>query len=1520
MTLKSNYGCLVVCFLFISSISTAQNLPFVLNCDRPPQNRNLCDSLNARGGLEGQNEFCENQEVIFVNNTPQLVDSTIYCWGDGTYSIESGKNNGKHKYNFPRDTCLKENNGIIELEIKMIVFKRCPNGYSVNRITTPVLIRLRPKIELQIPDPVCENVEFTIRNSSCGNDVASSIKCSYVFGNGAVNNGCGSTITYKYPQAGTYPFQYTLSNRCGERSFSQTINVIGLPKAIAKIKPDTAPSRKSFIICLQGGGVVNLSGEASKNSSSYVWSTSASTGITWFTRKDTITPMIQFTKDGSYTLILKADNSCSKPSFDTLLFKVVSAQALSLNAQPDACVPLDLYKPSPIVVGAKYFFNGNLFNPNTGIRADLGQHIVVATLENECGNQERRDTFSIIESVPVKITSDRGKTICVNTSVTLSANVEGGRWQGQDISPAGIFIPKTEGRFTLTYARGTGDCEKKDTIIYVVVKAENLTLNPQTDECAVFKYQPKPFLSNAVYFLDGAIFNGADGIQAGLGVHNVLVTLENACGKQEMRDTFSVTPAEVLKINTARGQSICTNKSINLDVTPVGGTWSGQSVTPNGVFTAQTAGAFTLTYTLGSGSCLQKDTISFTVIGSVSLSLDDQIDQCLPFKFRPSPIISEAVYTMDGTIFNANDGVDVAVGTHKIEASLKNLCDSSKISKTFKVTGLPMIDLMMADTVACFQGSSLILKATASTNDGRWSGQGVERDSFIPNKAGFGLHTLTYTAGGTGCEANRSIKVKVIGVEVKTGVNDLKICDPDRATVTPLSGGTPANGQYRLGSPTGEILTKITPSVLGVGTHRIYYVIIDSTTSSLACPSYAYFTVSIYGRPTGGIQGDSAKCTNTPLSINANGGDTYDWDLGEGTTKQGSTITHSYTQAGNYKVRLIVVSDAGCRDTLFKSIKIVAPADAIPSPKDTIICHGSSVQYRIVSGKAESFTWLRDGEEVAKGIQPQPIIFENLEQNNKTYRMSLSMGVSVCPNQTQTMTVTVRPKVKAIISASKSRVCSNESVQFAPNLSRGHISRWQWDLGNGTISRDSLPSKMVYQTDTAVRLITIRLMVEDTLCAKDTTSIQIEVIPLSTRAFMNVEQTRVCQGVPTRFINQSSRFSKITWNFGDFTPNSSDSIAYHIFKQPGIYTVTLYAYSDCGGFDTVKQAITVLAAPILKGLSYDIADKCFQTKVRLWARLGSSILPNIEWHLGDSSVRREDTITYQYAKGGDYWVKAIVISAQTQCPATDSIKITLKDPLRLDIQSIRWDSCGNSEGIISLKATNGFLPLRYAMDTINWTETSIFANLKGEKRYNFYVQDAQKCSAQATADLKGRMPLSVQLGKDLDINMCDSVRLQATINVSNRMIQKINWSINRNCLTPDCSAIIARPAKTTLYKVTVTDTLNCISIDSILVNVNEKWGFYDPNVFSPNGDGHDDVFYLQGNDCAIVKIKSFRIITEWGNVVYEQFNIPINQADVGWNGKFGDTPMGAGVYKWFAKLELFNGDIILKNGNVTLHK
>jgi large repetitive protein len=1431
------------------------------------------------------------------------------------------------------------------------------------------------------------------------------------------------------------------------------------------VKPDTAPQRKSFVVCLQGGGVVNLSGEASLNSSSYVWSSVPATGISWQTRKDTITPKIQFINEGNYTLKLTTDNSCNRPSTDTLHFKVISAQSLSLTPQPDACAVIDVYKPKPIIAGAKYTFDGNIFNPNTGIKADVGQHIVIAVLENECGNQEIRDTFTIVQPVPVQITTERGKTLCVNGSLTLTASVEGGRWQGTDINAnTGVFTPKSEGRFTLTYLRGTSECERKDTINIVVVKAVSLTLTPQSDECSVFNYLPKPVIPNAVYTLDGtafnpntgvqaglgshtvlvtlenacgkqeakdtfvvaqaetlkisttrgqslctgktvtldvspangtwtgtsvtskgvftpqtagnfvltysigsgsclqkdtisfnvvagvaliltpqsdectvfnylpkpvipnaiytldgAIFNPNTGIQAGFGEHKVLVSLENACGKQEVKDTFSVTQSEALKINTARGQSVCLNKSLNLDVTPTGGTWSGQFVTASGVFNPQTVGNYVLTYSRGSGSCLQKDTIAFNVVGTVSLSLNNQADQCLAFKYRPTPLVPNAVYTMDGVVFNANDGVDVGVGSHIIEASLKNLCDSSKITKTFKITGLPAIDLMIGDTVACYQGGTLTLKASASTNDGRWSGAGVENGVFTPSKAGFGIQTLTYTAGGTGCEANKTIKVKVIGVEVKTGMNDLKICDPARAVDVPLIGGSPAGGQYRLETPTGQILTKITPSVLGVGTHKIYYVLIDSTTSSLACPSYAFFTVIIYGRPAGGIQGDSAKCTNTPLSIKASGGDSYAWDLGEGTTKQGATISHSYSKEGVYNVRLIVVSDAGCRDTLFKSVKIDAPADAVPSPKDTIICSGSAVQYRIVSGKAESFTWLREGEEVAKGKQPPPLVFENFEQNNKTYQMSLTMGVSVCPNQSQTMKVSVRPKVKAVISASKNRVCSNESVQFAPNLSRGHITRWQWDLGNGVISRDSLPSKMVYQADTIVRFIPIRLIVEDSLCGKDTSTFQLEVIPLSTKAFLNVEQIRVCQGIPTRFVNQSSRFSNIVWNFGDGSTFSSDSIAFHIFKKTGTFTVTLEAYNICGGYAKDTQRITVLPSPQLDSVTYKRLDKCNETRVQFKGYIQNTQPTVYKWTFsnGDTSLLEQPILDFK--TGGIFKAILNAIFASNGCPARDSVSLVLKNPLALKIDSLVPDICGNNNGVVMVSVTGGNQPYRYAVNDTNFQfDRALFRNLRGRETYNIFVKDAVGCTQATKTYLDGRPPLVVSLGPDLKIDLGDSVLIRAETNFKSTK-NTFKWLNTEGVRCGDCVVSAVRPKRTQAYRVLAKDSLNCEALDTILVEVVVKRLIAMPNVFSPDDSGHNDKLFPSGG-VGVEKVNYLRVYDQNGILVYEKLNFQPNEASVGWDGVFKNQALVPQTVTYVMEVLFYDDEKKVYKGNVLLIK
>jgi gliding motility-associated-like protein len=82
------------------------------------------------------------------------------------------------------------------------------------------------------------------------------------------------------------------------------------------------------------------------------------------------------------------------------------------------------------------------------------------------------------------------------------------------------------------------------------------------------------------------------------------------------------------------------------------------------------------------------------------------------------------------------------------------------------------------------------------------------------------------------------------------------------------------------------------------------------------------------------------------------------------------------------------------------------------------------------------------------------------------------------------------------------------------------------------------------------------------------------------------------------------------------------------------------------------------------------------------------------------------------------------------------------------------------------------------------------------------------------------------------------------------------------------------------------------------------------NVFSPNGDGSNDVLHILGNGIDEVQ---FSIYDRWGEKVFET-----TSATDGWDGTFRGKPMNVGVFVYFIKGKYKNGESIDKNGNVTL--
>jgi gliding motility-associated-like protein len=83
-----------------------------------------------------------------------------------------------------------------------------------------------------------------------------------------------------------------------------------------------------------------------------------------------------------------------------------------------------------------------------------------------------------------------------------------------------------------------------------------------------------------------------------------------------------------------------------------------------------------------------------------------------------------------------------------------------------------------------------------------------------------------------------------------------------------------------------------------------------------------------------------------------------------------------------------------------------------------------------------------------------------------------------------------------------------------------------------------------------------------------------------------------------------------------------------------------------------------------------------------------------------------------------------------------------------------------------------------------------------------------------------------------------------------------------------------------------------------------------PTGFTPTGDGENDVFVIRGGPFEAV---DFRIYNNWGQEIFATTEI-----DAGWDGTYKDEPAPPGVYTWTFVVQIADGKVIKKSGDVTL--
>ncbi|MDR0729831.1 MAG: PKD domain-containing protein [Prevotellaceae bacterium] len=177
-----------------------------------------------------------------------------------------------------------------------------------------------------------------------------------------------------------------------------------------------------------------------------------------------------------------------------------------------------------------------------------------------------------------------------------------------------------------------------------------------------------------------------------------------------------------------------------------------------------------------------------------------------------------------------------------------------------------------------------------------------------------------------------------------------------RVTTAIVTGGVPPyTYQWSRGTPVGANGESMATDEEGMA----FVTVIDQR----GCRAETSFDVSVT-QGVFGIEPEMKDCTQHVYTFDASvydaqPGDTYLWDFGDGSTATGRLQTHRFEQPGIYTVSLTVTNRI-CTYVLAQQLGVEGPPDLLIYPVDPKFCPGDSIVLTVTG--AETYLW-SDGSE-----------------------------------------------------------------------------------------------------------------------------------------------------------------------------------------------------------------------------------------------------------------------------------------------------------------------------------------------------------------------------------------------------------------------------------------------------------------------------------------------------------------------------------------------------------------------------
>ncbi|TNE79263.1 MAG: PKD domain-containing protein [Bacteroidetes bacterium] len=1138
----------------------------------------------------------------------------------------------------------------------------------------------------------------------------------------------GATAQNYYAlDSGTYYVRAVDANSCADTSAMQAVTLAPTPVASLVMSTDS-------ILCADQNAVLHA---ASQNGWTFQWQRN-SANILLATDS-----FYSASLTGNYRFIVQNSFACKDTSrIQSILINPLPTAAITAGGDTTFCDGDSVLLNAQTGLGYSYnWYFGSSLTGETGTSyyaLDSGVYRLIVQDGNGCIDTsawQRVDAFTL----PTAVVAAGGPTsFCEGDSVLLSTTtLPGGfyNWLFEG-TPILNFSTSTyaadSGVYSLEITDANG-CKDTSALVNVAVypnPVANFTIN-DTGQCRndqAFEYIELSTLSSGNYSVfwdlgDGSVAttNQVNTVYGQAGAFNVKLVVTSTFGcADSITQAVAVHPKpnpSFLKNSFAQclnGNSFQFSNTTTLSSGTLSYLWrfndgdSSQATSPTHSFNA--AGTFDVELVAISDlACRDSTSQSITIYPNpvVGFTINDT-GQCFndqAFLLTDTSSISSGFYGRvwtlgDDSTSSAQSFIKTYLnnGNYQIRLVLTSLegCIDSAV-QSVSVYPTPQVQFTVNDSIQCEKDNEFIFTNTSNISSGtissQWEyGNGITSTTTSP--------TYVYPVDGTyyvkllvtsnfqcSDSITRTMRVHASPVAIIGAMDSIACFNTqnfnfiDSSTINTGSltrtwtfgDGGSSNGNY-------NSYTYAAPGIYPVQLVEL---------SNRGCRDTANLQVTVHPKPyVNFVSNDSTQCRNdqnfvfTNLSTISSGTQDSYWDFGDGTTSNLASPIHIFPTDSFYNVKLLMVSDQGCRDSLRRTTFVYpVPNVGIVINQNQQCLVGNNYyfdgQAAVKSGAVTNYAWSL-GSGLSSILQDTAVQYTSA--GTRYIRFIATTNLSC--RDTAYDTVTVHANPLADFSINNPEQCLSGNYFTFTNLSTVSVGgmAYQWDLGQGmyATSQDTQVSYLNHDS------LQVKLWVTSDFGCQDTLSKDITIHAQPDAQFIVNDSDQCVNGNRFLFTNQSTNAYKpifYQWTFGDGS-QSQGLNPQKIYTAPGTYIAKLKTtFIYCS--DSVTHTMVVRPKPTVS-VTVNDAGQCVNDHNFIFTANNSITSGTLKtyWKFGDlQEDSLANTVAHQYPFAGYFNATMISMSDQgCKDSAIQAIQVLKKPDATFLINSAA--QCVNNQNFV----------------------------------------------------------------------------------------------------------------------------------------------------------------------------------------------------------------------------------------------